>query len=364
MTVRVGIVGTSLWADSMYLPALADHPLGSIVAVCGRDPERTRAFAARWNLPRFYTDYRALLASGDLDALIVAAPNDQHYPITMAALDAGLHVLCEKPLAMNFAQARAMADRAMTAGLKTMVPFTYRYMPTNRALKQLVDDGYVGSPYHLNMRYYAEYAAEAKYQWPFDADVAGAGVVADLGPHYFHLARWFFGEIVGLSCTLDTLVWRPNAPDGHDYTRADDTAAVTVRFACGALGSLMLSAVAYEGTRFGQTHHVELHGSDGTLSAVIDWEKQQEVRGARVGEHGGTQPLPIPDAIWAGARRDTVHNTYRDVFRRQDTMAREFISAIAEDRPVYPDFAEGARVQQLTDAAVASAQAGSCWVDV
>src|SRR5262245_6615373 len=103
--VRVGIVGTSPWADAMYLPSLSNHPQAQIVAVCGRNREKAEAFAARWHVPHFYTDYREMIASGTLDALIVASSNDSHNPITMAALDAGLHVLCEKPLALNAAQA-------------------------------------------------------------------------------------------------------------------------------------------------------------------------------------------------------------------------------------------------------------------
>ncbi len=364
MTVRVGIAGTSLWADSMYLPALANFPAAEVVAVCGRDPERTRAFAERWHIPRFYTDARELIAAGNLDALIIATSNDSHHPIALAALDAGLHVLCEKPLALNAAQAQQMVDRARVTGLKNMVPFTYRYLPTSVYLKQLIDDGYIGRPYHLNMRYYADYGRDARYQWVFDRGIAGAGVIADLGAHWFHLARWFFGEIDGLSCALSDQVKRPDAPDGHPYERADDTAIVTLWFASGAVGTLMLSTVAWEGTKFGQTQQMEFHGSDGTLYSTVDWDAVQEVRGVKAGARTGAKPLQIPDALWGNARRDTVHNTYRDVFRRQQHMAREFITAIADDRPIYPDFVEGARVQQLIDAAVASAQNGSCRVEI
>src|SRR5258707_10983465 len=211
--VRVGIVGTSLWADSMYLPALQNHPQAQVVAVCGRNPDRTQAFATRWNVPSAYTDYRQMLDSSNLDALIVASANDSHHPITLAALDAGLHVLCEKPLAQNAAQAQEMVEKARATGVKNMVPFTYRYMPTNRYLKQLIDAGYIGRPYHLNMRYYADYGREPKYQWVFDTDIAGGGVIADLGPHWFHLARWFYGEITGLTCYLTTVVDRAEPPE-------------------------------------------------------------------------------------------------------------------------------------------------------
>jgi len=348
----------------MYLPALATHPQAQIVAVCGRDPDRTRSFAARWNVPAFYTDYRDMIAHANLDAIIIAASNDSHHPIAIAALDAGLHVLCEKPLALNFAQASDMAARAKASGLKNMVPFTYRYLPSNRHLKQLIDSGYIGTPYHLNLRYYADYGRDPKYQWVFDSDVAGSGVIADLGAHWFHLSRWFYGEISGLSATLVDIVQRPNRPDGGDYPRADDTAMVNLRFASGAVGALMLSTVAWEGTKFGQTQHMEFHGSGGTLYSTVDWDSIQEVKGVRAGERTGAQPLLIPDNLWENVRRDTVHNTYRDVFRTRSHMAREFIDAIITDKPVYPDFAEGARVQQLIDAAVASSKSGGCWIAV
>lgn len=362
--IRVGIVGTSWWADGMYMPTLQNHPQGEFVAVCGRDPQRTREFAARWNVPQAFTDYRAMIDEGKLDAIIVASINDSHYQITMDALDAGLHVLCEKPLGQNVDQAQKMAAKAQETGLKTLVPFTYRYMPTNRYVKQLIDEGYIGKPYHLNMRYYAGYGRESKYDWRFDADVAGAGVVADLGSHWLHLARMFYGEVVGLSCYFDTLTPRPNHPDEGDYQRADDTALITVRFANGAYGVLQVTTLAWEGTSFGQTHNMEFHGSGGTLYSLVDWDNVQQVRGIKAGEKGGLRDLPIPDSIWQGARHDTVHNTYRDVFREQNTMTREFITTIAEDKPCFPDFAEGARVQTLVDAAIQSAKNNCCWVEV
>jgi predicted dehydrogenase len=345
----------------MYLPALKKHPQAEVVAVCGRNPERLADFAARWGIPQTYTDYREMIERGGLDALIVATANDTHHPITMLALDAGLHVLCDKPLAQNVEQAREMTERAAAKGVKTFVPFTYRYMPTNRYVKKLIDEGYIGRPYHLNMRYYTGYGREAKYDWRFDNSMAGAGVIGDLGPHWLHLARWFYGEITSLSCYLDTFIDRPLNPQGQDYPRGDDSAVLTVRFANGAYGVLQVTTLAWEGTAFGQTHHMEFHGSDGTLYSLVDWDSAQEVKGVKVG--GKPEALPIPESVWQGARRDTVHNTYRDVFREQDYMTREFITAIAEDRPTYPDFAEGLRIQELIAAAVQSART-RCWVDV
>jgi len=109
-----------------------------------------------------------MLDSGDVDAVIVASPNETHFEITMAALDRGLPVLCEKPLGMNVDEAHQMADAAKQRGIITMVPFTYRFMPTNQFVKQLITEGYVGRPYHLSMRYFAGYARDGAYAWRFD----------------------------------------------------------------------------------------------------------------------------------------------------------------------------------------------------
>jgi predicted dehydrogenase len=361
--VRVGVVGTSWWSDAMYLPALQNHPEAEVVAVCGRDYQRLKEFAEHWNVPNTYTDWRAMLDSGRLEAVIIATPNDTHYPITMSALDYGLHILCEKPLSLTYAQAKEMADSADAKGVVNMVPFTYRYMPTTRYIKQLIDAGYIGTPYHLNMRYYAGYGRESKYDWRFDNSIAGAGVVGDLGSHWLHVARWIFGEITSLSCHLETFMQRPNRPDGSDYPRGDDSAVLTVKFESGAYGVLQVTTMAYEGTKFGQTHHMEFHGSAGTLYNFIDWQQTQQVRGLKAGDTGGAQILEVPEIVWQGARQDDPVETYHDIFRNQNHMTRQFIHAAAEGNQVQPNFREGARVQQLIEAAVESAKT-RCWVDV
>jgi predicted dehydrogenase len=296
----------------------------------------------------------------------VATPNDSHYTQAMGALHAGLHVLCEKPLALTYVQASEMAQLADRQGVKHMVPFTYRYMPGTRYLKELVDEGYIGRPYHLNLRYYTGYGRSgSSYLWRFDKGRAGGGAVADIGSHFLYLARWFFGEITSVTCQLGRMVERaPRDPQGHAYEQADDMAMMMVTFANGAQGSIHVSTVASEETAFGQTHHMELHGSDGTLHSMTDWDTVQRVSGARRGE-GAVRELPIPERMWAGARRDTVHNTYRDVFRTQNVMAREFVTAIAEDqdKPLESNFHDGAAIQRLVEAAVRS-DAARCRVEV
>ncbi|MDD9857603.1 MAG: Gfo/Idh/MocA family oxidoreductase, partial [Gammaproteobacteria bacterium] len=103
--LSIGLIGTSWWADSMYLPALAAHPRAAVAALCGRDRGRAERLAKRWDVARVYTDYRQMMRTGDLDAVVIASANDSHHPATMAALERGLHVLCEKPLALSVAEA-------------------------------------------------------------------------------------------------------------------------------------------------------------------------------------------------------------------------------------------------------------------
>ncbi|MCY3831446.1 MAG: Gfo/Idh/MocA family oxidoreductase [Chloroflexi bacterium] len=362
-TVSVGVVGTSWWADAMHLPALASHPRARAAAICGRNRQNAQSIAGAWGIPQVYTDYSEMIDSADLDAIIIATPNNMHYPIAMKAIERKLHILCEKPIALNYAQALEMAEAVKATAIKTLVPFTYSFMPTARYLKELIDSAYLGRPYHLNMRYYTGFARDGDYLWRFDRKIAGSGVLGDLGSHFLYLAEWFFGAIRAVSCRLGFSVPRPRIdPAGKPYEVLDDSCMLTLEFANGAFGMIHCTAVCYEDSPFGQTHHMEFHGADGTLYNFIDWDKTQQVKGARVGE-GMIRELAIPEHIWGGARRDTVHNTYRDTFRSEDFMIRAFINGIINDVEVSPSFEDGARIQRLLSAATLSHETG-CRVDV
>ena len=360
ISVRVGIMGSSWWADSMYLPALASHPAGRVVAIAGRD---AAGLAQRWKVAHAFDSYAALLDSGQVDAVIIATRNDLHCPLALAAMDRGLHVLCEKPLGLSYREAAEMAARAAAANALCMTPFTYRYMPVNRYLKQLVDDGYLGRPLHLNLRYFTGFGQAGGYNWRFDEAVSGSGALGDIAAHFLYLAWWFFGDISAVSAELGRLVGRaPHNMAGAPYVQADDNAMIMLQFANGAQGLLHASTVAREATPFGQIHEFDLHGDSGTLHARVDWASEQRITGARAGEKA-LHDLPIPDTIWQGVRRDTVHNTYRDVFRGQEAMARQWVTGIARGEPVRPDFADGAIIQRVLDAAKLS-HATRRWVAV
>ena len=356
--VRLGVVGTSWWADAMYLPAVTGHPLADVRAVVGGSrPDHTREFAARWGVPAAYDTLDAMLDAEALDAILVLTPNASHFPITMTALERGLHVLCEKPLGMSSSEARQMAEAAERAGVTTMTPFTYRFMPANRYLKELLDEGYLGQPYHLNFRYYTGYGRSGDYAWRFDLGEAGAGPSGDLGAHWAYLARWYFGEVEAVTAVFSHVVPRGPRPDGRPYAVADDGAIIALEFENGATGALHVSSLAWEPGPFGQRHELDLHGSGGTLRSVSDWNTVQRVDGCRADEDAPHE-LAIPDRLFGTARRDTVGNTYRDTFRHHDHMARGFITAIAGGVPASPDFRDGLAVQRVLDAAARSAAEG------
>ena len=125
--VRVGVVGTSWWADAMYLPAVTKHPLADVRAVVGRRAEHTREFATRWSIPGVYETVDQMLDREQLDALLVLTPNNNHRGSVMKGLERGLHILCEKPLGMSAREAREMTEAAERAGVTTMTSFTYRF---------------------------------------------------------------------------------------------------------------------------------------------------------------------------------------------------------------------------------------------
>ena len=179
------------------------------VAICGRNRDNAREMAQTWDIPKVYTDYREMIDRADLDAIIIATPNSSHYPISMKALENNLHVLCEKPIALTYAQAREMAETAAARRLKTLVPFTYSFMPTARYIKELIEGGFLGAAYHLNMRYYTGFARDGDYLWRFDRGIAGSGIIGDLGSHFLYLAEWLYGEINAITCRLGFTVARP-----------------------------------------------------------------------------------------------------------------------------------------------------------
>jgi predicted dehydrogenase len=348
--VRVGVVGTSWFADGFHLPNLVSHPQAVVAAICGRNRERADELATKYAIPNVFTDYQAMIGSGMLDALVVITPDAMHYPIAMAALDAGLHVLCEKALALTAAQAREMYERAEARGVKHMVLFTWRWAPHFRYLHQLIEQGFVGRCYHGHFRYESGYGRDASYGWRFDRQ-QGTGLLGDLGSHMIDMARWCIGDIVQVSGHLATFVERPG-PDGQTLDAANDSALLAVELAGGAHASIHVSAVAHLGER-DLDGKLALYGEAGSLELDFSFAGA-ELRGLRQGETQW-QRLPVPDDLWSGADRSAAFiDQVFGLFQTQPIGDRLFVDSILDDRPVTPSFYDGWTAQEVIDAAIAS----------
>ena len=172
--IRLGIIGTCDWVELMYLTNLSNRSDVRIAAIAGRNPARLAEMAAKYSIAATFSAYRQLIANGGVDAVVVATPDDQHPSMTLAAVDHGLHVLCEKPLANNAADARRMLEAAQRRGAKHMVLFTWRWQPHYQYLKSLIEDGIFGDVYRAQFSFIAGFARDNAMTTPTTASSAGS----------------------------------------------------------------------------------------------------------------------------------------------------------------------------------------------
>src|SRR5215204_3442356 len=265
-TLGIGMVGyafmgaahSQAWRNG---PSFFDPPVRPRLSVVGgRNREAAAAVAARFGWRDVETDWRALIARDDVDLVDICTPGDTHAEIAIAALEAGKHVLCEKPLANTVEEAEAMvaaADAARENGVRSMVGFTYRRVPAIGLARRLVADGRVGDIRHVRAQYLQDWIAdpEAPLTWRLLKDKAGSGALGDIGAHIVDLTQFITGEqIIGVSALMETFVKERPLPESASGLSAlggtergevtvDDAAIFLARFTGGALAT-------FEATRF------------------------------------------------------------------------------------------------------------------
>ncbi|PYG99219.1 dehydrogenase [Arthrobacter stackebrandtii] len=345
----------------------------------GRDPARTQAAADRWGWAETSTDWREAIARDDIDVIDIVTPGDSHAEIAIAALDAGKHVMCEKPLANSVAEAQAMAGaaaRAEAQGVLSMVGFTYRRVPAATLARDMVAAGRIGQIRQVRAAYLQDWLSDenSPMSWRLQKDRAGSGSLGDIGAHAVDLAQFITGvELESVSGILETLVKeRPLAADfsglsgtageGRGEVTVDDLALFTGRFNGGFLGS-------FEATRFSTGRknalRIEVAGSKGALS--FDLERMNELEffdaTAPAAEQGFKTIIvteaehPYMAAWWPAGH--TIG--YEHGFSHQ---AHDFVQAVASGTAPSPSFADGLQVQRVLAAVEASAGAGSAWTTV
>jgi predicted dehydrogenase len=342
-----------------------------MAAICGRDRAAAAAAAARLGWPAWETDWKRLVQRDDVDLVDVCTPGSSHAEISIAALEAGRHVLCEKPLANTVEEARAMAaaaERAATGGVRAMVGFNFRRVPAVALARELVAAGRLGAIRHVRAAYLASHALdpELPLAWRHQASEAGSGALGDLGAHAVDLAQHLAGDrIAGVSALTETFVRERPLPGGggaRGPVTVDDAALFIARFAGGALGS-------FEATRLATGHteglRVELNGELG--SVVWELGSLNELRLFDATEEPATQgfrriQVTRADHPYAGAWWPDGHTIgYEHTFTHE---VRDLVQAIADGRDPVPSFADGLQVQEVLDAVQRSAASGAGWTQV
>lgn len=365
--IGVGMVGYAFMgrAHSQAWHSVArafDVPLKpKLAAICGRDDAAAEVAAGRLGWATVETDWRALVARDDIQLIDISAPGDMHAPIAIAALQAGKHVLCEKPLANTLAEAEAMkaaADAAYPSGTRAMVGFNYRRVPALALARKLVEQGRVGTLRHVRAVYLQDWLADpnAPMTWRMQAERAGSGALGDLGAHIVDLTRYLTGdEITGVSAISAIFTGRRPMADGSGTgtVTVDDAVVFTARLGSGALAS-------FEATRYATGRknglRMELNGSAGSLA--FDLERLNELEfydGSDRSATAGFRRILVTEAghpylngWWPPGHILGWEHTFTH-------QARDLLTAIAEGKQPEPSFADGLAVQRVLDAVQRSA---------
>jgi predicted dehydrogenase len=342
-----------------------------MAAICGRDRGRVAAAADRLGWAATETDWKRLVGRDDVGLVDVCTPGSSHAEISIAALEAGKHVLCEKPLANTVEEARAMAaaaERAAAGGVRAMVGFNFRRVPAVALARELVAAGRLGALRHVRAAYLGSHLLDPELPlvWRLQASEAGSGALGDLGAHAIDLAQYLAGDrIAGVSALTETFVpERPLTAGGgaRGPVTVDDAALFIARFAGGAVGG-------FEATRFATGHteglRVELNGELGSI--VWDLGALNQLRLFDATEDPATQgfrTIQVTRAAhpYAGAWWPDGHTIgYEHTFTHE---VRDLLHAIADGRDPVPSFADGLQVQEVLDAVQRSAATGAGWTKV
>ena len=383
--VNVGLIGYSFMGKvhshafkdmSFFFPETAAYPV--MKAICGRNEANVSDAAKTFGWQSYETDWKTLIGRDDIHLVDVSTPGDSHAEIAIAAAEAGKHVFCEKPLANNLAEARAMADAVRNAGVKSMVAYNYRRVPAVALAKKLIEEGRIGDIYHWRAVYLQDWIMDPDFPlvWRLQKEKAGSGPHGDLNAHIIDLARYLVGDISEVSGMQQTFIKeRPIAEEidaalgastggssQMGQVTVDDTTLFLARFENGAVGT-------FEATRFAggrrNGNRFEINGSKGSIA--FNLEKMNELQYYNREDEDHIQGFreiivnegvhPYMDHWWPpghiiGWEHTFIHEGY-------DLMQA---SGGADDN-LHPDFDEGVKDQAVLEAVSISAENKS-WIKV
>ncbi len=333
-----------------------------MVAIAGRNEEAVAEAARRYGYEGYYTDWREMIENDDVQLFDNGGPNHFHAEPTIAAAQAGKHVLCEKPLGRTAEESKEMWDAVVKAGVKHMVAFNYRFVPAVRQIRQIIESGALGQIYHFRAQYLQEWIMphyDTPMIWRLDKEQAGSGALGDLGAHIIDLGRYLVGEISSVSAMTKTFIKeRPDGEGGTGQVTVDDAFAAAVEFENGAIGTL--EATRYAGGRK-NGNRFEINGEKGSIA--FNLERMNELEVYWVGDEpketrGFTNVLvsepyhPWWENWWPqGHMIGWEHTFVHEISHLLDCIVND-----KEVAPIGADFEDGYRCAVVCDAILESAE--------
>ena len=373
--LRIGLIGSGLMARTHtngykrigdFFPELEHRPV--LKAVCARTPDKVQAFAEQWEYESFETDWKAVVARDDIDAIDICTPNDVHAEIAIAAAEAGKMVLCEKPLARTVAEAQPMVDAIEKAGVANTVWYNYRRTPAVTLAKQIVDSGKLGKVFHYRANFLQDWTINPELPqggeglWRLDVDAAGSGVTGDLLAHCIDTAMWLNGGIEDVSAVTETFIKeRVHTGTGQKQkVGIDDACIFHCHFNNGSLG-------LFEATRYARGHKAlytfEINGEHISLR----WDLHN-MNYLEMFDHGdeavvrGWRKVLITDSDQPYMDRWWIPGTsigYEHTFVHQ---VADFLKSLETGEPCRPTFQDALETQKVCEAVIESANTRS-WQD-
>ena len=372
--INVAMIGTKFMGKAhsngwLAAPRFFDLPYEPVLKmVCARDTAAAEEFAKVWGYETVEGDWRRAIESPDIDVIAVCTPTYLHKEMVIEAAKAGKHIFCEKPAAMNYAEALEMAEAADKAGVLHYLNHNYRRVPAVAFAKQLIEEGKLGDIYHWRGSYLQDWIMDPEFPliWQLDKKFAGGGPHLDLNSHAVDLARYLIGEISTVSAVMKTFIKERPLPGVGAGTfssggqtasekgtvNIDDASFMTVEFENGALGSFQASRFAGGRKNY---NHFEVYGSRGSI--VFDLERMNEIQYFNMEDPEAVQGFrtipttlgahPYASAWWPPAHIIGYEHTFAHA-------VKDFLEALAADKKVEPNLWDGARIMQVLDAAVLS----------
>ena len=350
-----------------FFPDVEYQPV--LKAICARNADRAQAFADQWGFESIETDWKALVARDDIDAIDICTPNDTHAPIAIAAAEAGKMVLCEKPLARTTEESLPMVEAIEKAGVANTVWYNYRRIPAVTLAKQIVDSGKLGRIFHYRANFLQDWTISedlpqgGEALWRLDANAAGSGVTGDLLAHCIDTAMWLNGGIKDVSAMTETFIKERvhQATGEKQAVTIDDACVFHCHFENGSLG-------LFESTRYARGHKalytLEINGEHASIRwdlhdlnrlEFFDPSDEGIVRGWR-SVHISDGDHPYLDKWWVPG----LCIGYEHTFVHQ---VADFLASLSSGEPCNPTFRDALETAKVCDAVLASAKERA-WKDV